>query len=141
MARLIDADELYRKLEEIRMDYLEEDSMNSNFAANVIECMQDVYLKDMPIIKAERYGHWTLIKDIFCYYSCSECGNNVQYESRFCPYCGAVMKDEAVVCCEKCKKYDSVGNGWGICREFDISSLVFRTEEDYCSRGVLKKNT
>ena len=94
MARLIDADELYRKLEEIRMDYLEEDSMNSNFAANVIECMQDVYLKDMPIIKAERYGHWTLIKDIFCYYSCSECGNNVQYESRFCPYCGAVMKDD-----------------------------------------------
>ena len=39
MARLIDADELYRKLEEIRMDYLEEDSMNSNFAANA-----DAYL-------------------------------------------------------------------------------------------------
>jgi len=47
---------------------------------------------------------------------------------------------EAVVCCEKCEKYDSVGNGWGICREFDISSLVFRTEEDYCSRGILKND-
>lgn len=50
--RLIDAEELYKELEEVRMDYIDEDSMSSKFAADVIETVQDEYLKKCPVVDA-----------------------------------------------------------------------------------------
>ena len=50
--RLIDANEFYAQLEEIRMDYIEEDTQSSDFAANVIETVQDEYLAKSTTVDA-----------------------------------------------------------------------------------------
>lgn len=50
--RLIDADEFHKELEEIRQEYREEDTMSSDFAAAVIETVQDEYLANAPTIDA-----------------------------------------------------------------------------------------
>ena len=52
--RLIDADELYETLEQIRMDYIDEESMGSDFVAQVIELVQDEYIAKAPTIDPER---------------------------------------------------------------------------------------
>ena len=50
--RLIDADAFKMLLEEIRQEYLEEDTYSSNFAAEVIETVQDEYLANSPTVDA-----------------------------------------------------------------------------------------
>lgn len=62
--RLIDADELYKELEGVRMDYIDEDSMSSKFAADVIETVQDEYLRKSPtvdaveVVRCRECRHW-----------------------------------------------------------------------------------
>ena len=46
--RLIDADAFKMFLEVVRKDYLEEDTFSSDFAAEVIETVQDEYLAKFP---------------------------------------------------------------------------------------------
>ena len=50
--RLIDANAFKMRLEEIRQEYLEEDTYSSNFAAEVIETVQDEYLANAPTVDA-----------------------------------------------------------------------------------------
>ena len=50
--RLIDANAFKMYLEQIRQEYLEEDTYSSNFAANVIETVQDEYLANAPTVDA-----------------------------------------------------------------------------------------
>ncbi len=50
--RLIDANAFRTYLEEVRQEMLEEDTMSSNFAAEVIETVQDEYLQKPPTVDA-----------------------------------------------------------------------------------------
>ena len=50
--RLIDADAFKMFLEVVRQDYLEEDTFSSDFAAQVIETVQDEYLANAPTVDA-----------------------------------------------------------------------------------------
>lgn len=60
--RLIDADAFYKKIEEIRMEYLEEDTLSSKFAAEIIETVMDSYLQDAPTIDPVKQ-EWISVKD------------------------------------------------------------------------------
>ena len=55
--RLIDADAFKMHLEEIRQDYLKEDTYSSNFAAEVIETVQDEYLAKAPTVDSVEVVH------------------------------------------------------------------------------------
>lgn len=50
--RLIDANAFREFLEVIRMDYIEEDTLSSEFAACLIETVQDEYLALAPTVDA-----------------------------------------------------------------------------------------
>ena len=50
--RLIDANDFHAYLEDLRQDYIAEDSQSSDFAAEVIETVQDVYLANAPTVDA-----------------------------------------------------------------------------------------
>lgn len=50
--RLIDADAFKMFLEVVRQGYLEEDTFSSDFAAQVIETVQDEYLANAPTVDA-----------------------------------------------------------------------------------------
>ena len=80
--RLIDANAFKMRLEEIRQEYLEEDTYSSNFAAEVIETVQDEYLANAPTVDAVEvvHGRWifknnpiTDPKGYFIRIVCSEC--------------------------------------------------------------------
>ena len=60
--RLIDADAFKMYLEQIRQEYLEEDTLSSNFAAEVIETVQDEYLKNAPAadVVPVVHGRWII---------------------------------------------------------------------------------
>ena len=104
--RLIDANAFYAYLEDLRQDYIEEDSQSSDFAAEVIETVQDVYLANAPTVDAVEvvHGQWNprpyhkinsegrVIK--YCdFYYCSECGKErpITPPYNYCPNCGAKM--------------------------------------------------
>lgn len=105
MKKLIDADELYSTLEEVRQDYLEEDTYSSNFAAEVIKAVQDEYLSNAPTIEAEpvRHGRWIPVGydgyadgcPVYNEWECSECHFACEGEGEpplnYCPNCGAKM--------------------------------------------------
>ena len=118
MKKLIDADELYSTLEEVRQDYLEEDTYSSNFAAEVIKAVQDEYLSSAPTVEAEpvRHGRCNMCKKMetghgrIRLYSgngwqaaigrrikdyelvISHHGDHLAIPIEFCPYCGASLK-------------------------------------------------
>ena len=102
--RLIDANAFKMILELVRQDYLEEDTFSSDFAANVIETVQDEYLANAPTVDAVEvvHGRWEHIRDygngnVFSY--CSNCKTPIRVNSQFaleldnhyCRYCGAKM--------------------------------------------------
>lgn len=99
--RLIDADELYKELEEVRMDYIDEDSMSSKFAADVIETVQDEYLAKSPTVDAAHVQHGKWIDRVDTdtpVHECSVCGARVvkgfyEYDNpnKYCYHCGAKM--------------------------------------------------
>ena len=84
--RLIDADKLYKELEDIRMDYIDEVSMSSKFAADVIETVQDEYLRKSPTVDAVEVVR------------CKECRFAKPYERMdgktgyYCQFCGHSFK-------------------------------------------------
>lgn len=97
--RLIDADKLYKELEDIRMDYIDEDSMSSKFAADVIETVQDEYLRKSPTVDAVEvvrcrdckwYMPGNLFTDImFCHRLKKDNGKPAKYNycaDDFCSY-------------------------------------------------------
>ena len=94
--RLIDANAFYERLEDIRMEYLEEDTMSSNFAAEVIETVLDSYLKDAPTIDPEslrpkgRKERSAISKTGLM---CTNCYSDVDRDAVFCKYCGAKMME------------------------------------------------
>lgn len=104
---LIDANAFYRYLEEIRQIYLEEDTLSSNFAAELIETVQDEYLKYAPTADAVEvvHAHW-IEDDLCCRRYCSACGfvvhddactdmyGDYQIKPKYCPDCGAKMDGE-----------------------------------------------
>ena len=95
--RPIDADRFCKDLEEIRMEYLEEDTLSSNFAAEVIETVQACYLKDAPTLDYKDLvpqGEWVTDYKHGGIHNCSVCGEWCGGGgcTRFCPNCGARMK-------------------------------------------------
>ena len=91
--RLIDATEFHGYLEDIRQEYLEEYTLSSNFAAEVIETVQDEYLANFPTVDAVEvvHGQW---KNRGNETTCSVC-RFIYYANRdifnYCPNCGAKM--------------------------------------------------
>lgn len=100
MSDLISRSALKAYLEEIRQDYLEENTMSSNFAAEVIETVQDAYLADAPTVDAVEvvHGRWKYYhkKNIAV---CTNCSFERDLDANFgkavsCPNCGARMDGE-----------------------------------------------
>ncbi len=104
--RLIDANAFKMFLEDVRQDYLEEDTFSSDFAAKVIETVQDEYLANAPTVDAVEvvHGRWVSLTE--CANAgvyCSVCNKKVYKEdyawcnrknklrSNYCPNCGAKM--------------------------------------------------
>ena len=60
--RLIDANAFKQFLESVRQDYIEENTFSSDFAADVIETVQDEYLELVPTVDAVKLpckiGDW-----------------------------------------------------------------------------------
>lgn len=96
--RLIDADEFYEQIEEIRMEYLEDDTMSSDFAADVLDTVQNCYLKEAPTIDPEslrpngKWGNPIKVDAENIGYKCSECGEFGVPCWHYCPNCGARME-------------------------------------------------
>ena len=97
--RLIDANAFYSYLEDLRQDYIAEDSQSSDFAAEVIETVQDVYLANAPTVDAAEVIHGQWVRDGEDVFHCSFCGyadafphmdDGVQ-PHKYCPECGAIM--------------------------------------------------
>lgn len=98
--RLIDANAFKMFLEDVRQDYLEEDTFNSDFAAEVIETVQDEYLANAPTVDAVEvvHGRWEwlgpnrLVPECMCG-TCSACKVRSKYivNTDICPNCGAKM--------------------------------------------------
>ena len=74
--RLIDANAIKMFLEVVRQDYLEEDTFNSDFAAKMIETVQDEYLANAPSVdavevirckKCEQSREWGNEGTLLCY--------------------------------------------------------------------------
>ena len=77
--RLIDANAFKMFLEEVRQDYLEEDTFSSDFAAEVIETVQDEYLANAPTVDAVEVVR------------CKDC---TQYNGhRYCRYIELIVLD------------------------------------------------
>lgn len=102
MSDLISRSAFKNYLEEIRQDYLEEDTMSSDFAANVIETVQDKYLEDFPTVDAVPvvHGRWVhdgqRIHNGVDWWHCSECNTpatGVEIKYNFCHNCGADMRE------------------------------------------------
>lgn len=92
--RLIDADAFHEQLEEIRQEMLEENTFSSDFSAEVIETVQDEYLRNMPTVDAALVVHakWEQYPDAK-HMRCSNCKveRRLDHTMLFCPHCGAKM--------------------------------------------------
>ena len=51
-------------------------------------------INDLPSVHAERTGHWIKSEGGI---ACSECGNEENSESYYCPWCGADMREDSDV--------------------------------------------
>ena len=92
--RLIDANAFKVFLEGVRQDYIEENTFSSDFAANVIETVQDNYLELAPTVDAVEVVHGRWKKYGKHDWRCSACHVGVPYEYtgfHYCPNCGAKM--------------------------------------------------
>ncbi len=117
--RLIDANAFKVFLEGVRQDYIEENTFSSDFAANVIETVQDNYLELAPTVDAVEvvHGRWVIEKrhtvsqkpymddNYHAHATCSECGFCIHSENasfgypklnttNYCPNCGADMRGD-----------------------------------------------
>lgn len=102
--RLIDANAFKVFLEGVRQDYIEENTFSSDFAANVIETVQDNYLELAPTVDAVEvvHGHWIFKhnpiddpKRYFVRIVCSNCNLHTGQKSNYCPQCGAKMDGDS----------------------------------------------
>ena len=92
--RPIDAEELEKKLQEVRKYYIE----NGMYGAEhilVYDFMR--YVWEAPTINPVRHGKWKLSEYAGVdYYQCSLCGHSVSPTAyNYCPYCGALMDGKA----------------------------------------------
>ena len=92
--RLIDANAFKIFLEEVRQDYLEEGTFSSDFAAKVIETVQDEYLANAPTVDAvevvrckdcKHRGYVDMGDDIGAVGGCELFGSAMHYDA-FCYY-------------------------------------------------------
>ena len=97
--RLIDANVFKEFLENVRQDYIEKNTYSSDFAASVIETVQDNYLALAPTVDAVEvvHGHWVSDEGDVLFH-CSECDTQIStswdYDDllwNYCPNCGAKM--------------------------------------------------
>lgn len=83
--RLIDAETLKEKLEKIADMNNPKWSYDSMMIAKIMINILD----EAPIVEERKNGHWI---DIDLDTSiCSVCKNPQEYETRYCPECGAIM--------------------------------------------------
>ena len=103
--RLIDANASKQFLENVRQDYIEENTFSSDFAANVIETVQDEYLGLATTVDAVEvvHGRWLPYHEADIGYDeygirCSNCrlefeNHEVNFPINYCPNCGADMRE------------------------------------------------
>ena len=87
--RLVDADEFERRLMFSQAVY---DSVDEDGLYEVISV-----LDDMPTIDPVRHGHWQRSNPLTDTEECSVCGYNIptdEFETPYCPLCGAKMDEE-----------------------------------------------
>ena len=92
--RLIDTNDFHAFLEVVRQDYLEENTFSSDFAAEVIETIQDEYLAKFPTVDAvdvEQYKAllemYHELRENFIDYVCSGTCNVAPYCLNRCEGC------------------------------------------------------
>lgn len=90
MSRLIDADELKKKLADELSDALGETDFIDGLQHGLKLAIE--LAEETPTVDAEpiRHGHWVSRIKI---YECSECGFAGYPEMNYCPWCGAKMDE------------------------------------------------
>jgi hypothetical protein len=95
--RLVDANAFKMFLEVVRQDYLEKDPFSSDFAAKVIETLQDEYLANAPTVDAVEvvHGRWVSVggNQYTIFRRCSICCAMYDFTPHYCPNCGADMRE------------------------------------------------
>ena len=100
--RLIDADKLMKYLESIFNEHKAESSQDGHnddpFVDGESSAMHNVFeaISEQPTVDAQpiKHAHWKRADDVYSCY-CSNCGETI-YDgniSKFCPNCGARMKE------------------------------------------------
>ena len=92
--RLIDADKAQKQL-----DMAIANNNNPLLLATEIK----EFLEVQPTVEERKHGHWKFVANMLPYHLCSVCGRRALFDenshdtvmSNYCPYCGAVMDEEA----------------------------------------------
>lgn len=92
--RLIDADELEKKLNKIEKAFMsKEESMYIDICLGLD--IATATINEMATINPIRYGHWKFYPGEECYIICSKCGKEYycdkQEMPKYCPNCGSKM--------------------------------------------------
>ena len=85
--RLIDADELEKKLHELALDEWNQ-STSTSWSNAYFECEDMIY--DAPTVDATKNGHWN---EEMGGYVCCLCEGFSEYATNYCPHCGAKMDE------------------------------------------------
>ncbi len=87
MARYIDAEKLLERLNDLVSDNKDIQWAISDAIPKEIEKVPTADVKEIA------RGEWTDPDiDMYCIYICSNCNEYSEYDSPFCPNCGAIMK-------------------------------------------------
>ena len=92
MARYIDADKLYAEMEDLYEHHIE----MRNFSADgaVADCLDILVKQPTADVVEVKHGKWIFTdSSLFPVYRCSVCNKRDDGKTRFCPNCGAEMKE------------------------------------------------
>lgn len=94
--RLIDADELKERAYEMILE--DPDAFNGGWSVNAVtteEIDESPTIEAVPVV----HGEWTKMYGSCMYvfsFRCSECNRLVEFDTNFCPNCGAKMDGKVV---------------------------------------------
>lgn len=95
--RLIDADELEKKLNKLAKKFMsKEESMYIDISLGLD--IATTTINEIATIDPIKHGHWKFYPGEECYIVCSECGKEYYYDKQempnYCPNCGIKMAEE-----------------------------------------------